>query len=144
VLEKETAMKMADMCFNWKVVAGLAVVGVGVWAVKPELIGAALPLLLVAACPLSMLFMMRGMGGGQCASQPQQSREAQRPTEVRGVALPGRIRDEDLADLKARATDLQGRHQEIVRAIARLEAEESPVVREAAAVARAADARVRG
>ncbi len=137
-------MKMADRCFNWKVVAGLAVVGAGVGAVKPDLIGAALPLLLVAACPLSMLFMMRGMGGGQCASQPQRSGEAQRPTAVRGVALSGRTRDEALADLKARATDLQGRQQEIVRAIARLEAEESPVVREAAAVARAADARVQG
>jgi len=137
-------MKMGGMCFNWKVVVGLAVVGLGIWAVAPNLLVAALPLLLVAACPLSMFFMMRGRGGGQCASQPQHSGEAQRPTEVRGVALPGRIRDEDLADLKARATDLQGRHQEIVRAIARLEAEESPVVREAAAVARAADARVPG
>lgn len=137
-------MKRGGMCLNWKALVGLVAIGLGVWAVAPNLIGAAVPLLLVAACPLSMLFMMRGMGGGQCASQPQQSGEAQRPTEVRGVALPGRIRDEDLADLKARATDLQGRHQEIVRAIARLEAEESPVVREAAAVARAADARVRG
>ncbi len=137
-------MKRGGMCLNWEALVGLVAIGLGVWAVAPNLIGAAVPLLLVAACPLSMLFMMRGMGGGQCASQPQQSGEAQRPTEVRGVALPGRIRDEDLADLKARATDLQGRHQEIVRAIARLEAEESPVVREAAAVARAADARVRG
>ena len=137
-------MKRGGMCLNRKALVGLVAIGLGVWAVAPNLIGAAVPLLLVAACPLSMLFMMRGMGGGQCASQPQQSGEAQRPTEVRGVALPGRIRDEDLADLKARATDLQGRHQEIVRAIARLEAEESPVVREAAAVARAADARVRG
>ena len=137
-------MKRGGMCLNWEALVGLVAIGLGVWAVAPNLIGAAVPLLLVAACPLSMLFMMRGMGGGQCASQPQQSGEAQRPTEVRGVALPGRIRDEDLADLKARATDLQGRHQEIVRAIARLEAEEAPVVREAAAVARAADARVRG
>lgn len=137
-------MKRGGMCLNWEALVGLVAIGLGVWAVAPNLIGAAVPLLLVAACPLSMLFMMRGMGGGQCASQPQQSGEAQRPTEVRGVALPGRIRDEDLADLKARATDLQGRHQEIVREIARLEAEESPVVREAAAVARAADARVRG
>ena len=56
-------MKMGGMCFNWKVVAGLAAVGVGVWAVAPNLLGAALPLLIIAACPLSMFFMMRGMGG---------------------------------------------------------------------------------
>lgn len=49
------------MCFNKKVIAGLVVVGLGILAFAPHLIGAALPLLLVAACPLSMLFMMRGM-----------------------------------------------------------------------------------
>src|SRR6266700_4655779 len=60
-----------QMCLNWKVLAGLAVVGVGIWIVAPQFALAALPVLLVAACPLSMLFMMRGMmhGGGRQASQ---------------------------------------------------------------------------
>jgi len=136
-------MKMGGMCFNWKVVAGLATVGVGIWAVAPNLIGAALPLLLVAACPLSMFFMMRGMGGGQCAHQPQQA-GAQRPAEANGLALSGAGHDEQVAELKARATSLQEQHAALAREIARLEAEGSPVVREAEAVARAAGARVRG
>ena len=52
------------MCFNWKVAGGLALVGLAVFAAAPNLIGAALPLLIFAACPLSMLLMMRAMSGG--------------------------------------------------------------------------------
>ena len=61
--------KLGGMCMNWKVLAGLGVIGLGVWAVKPGLIVIALPFLLMAACPLSMLFMMRGRDGGACATQ---------------------------------------------------------------------------
>lgn len=53
------------MCFNKKVIGFLAAAGLAVYLFAPNLIGAALPLLLVAACPLSMMFMMRGMSGGQ-------------------------------------------------------------------------------
>jgi hypothetical protein len=58
-------------CLNWKVIAGLAAVGLGVWVFEPGLMRAVLPLLVVAICPLSMLFMMRGMMGGQGAQQDQ-------------------------------------------------------------------------
>lgn len=131
-------MKTGGMCFNWKVVAGLAVVGLGIWAVAPNLVGAALPLLILAACPLSMLLMMRGMGGmggGQCASQPEQAGQP---------ALGGRSRDEQLADLKAQLSSLQVQQEGLAREISHLEAEDSPAVREAEAVARAAGERVRG
>jgi len=46
-------------CFNWKVVAGLAAVGLGVWLLAPEVAAGLLPVLLVACCPLSMLLMLR-------------------------------------------------------------------------------------
>jgi Protein of unknown function (DUF2933) len=59
-------------CLNWNVIAGLAVVGLGVWVFEPGLMRAVLPLLIVAICPLSMLFMMRGMMVGQGAQQDQQ------------------------------------------------------------------------
>ena len=54
------------MCLNKKVIAGLVAVGVGVVLFAPSAIGAALPLLFLAVCPLSMIFMMRAMpnGGG--------------------------------------------------------------------------------
>lgn len=56
-------MKMLKMCLNWKVLAALAAVGVGTYAVAPGLAVAALPILLLAACPLSMALMMYGMQG---------------------------------------------------------------------------------
>ncbi len=80
------------LCLNWKVLVGLAVAGLGIWIVAPSLVGAVLPLLLLAACPLSMLLMMWGMGGDRCAVQPASARPAQ------GSALST---DERLARLKA-------------------------------------------
>lgn len=106
-------MKHLGMCMNWKVVAGLAVVGLGVWAVAPNLIGAAAPLLLLAACPLSMILMMRGMGGmggNPVTAQPAQTSQ---PT------LVGDTREEQLTELKAR-------HEAIARAIAQMETERTP------------------
>jgi len=132
-------MKHGGICLNWKVLAGLVAVGVGVWAMAPNLIGAAVPLLLVAACPLSMLFMMRGMGdmgGRQATGQPRQTMLATAPAEQRPAG--------SLAELQARSAALAARHARIAREIAHLEAEGSPAVREAEAVARAADERVRG
>ena len=48
-------------CLNWKIVTGLASVGLAVFVVAPNLLAVVGPLLLVLACPLSMLLMMRGM-----------------------------------------------------------------------------------
>lgn len=55
-------------CFNWGVVAGLAAAATVVYLIAPVSFGAALPLLVLAACPLSMLVMMRAMGStsGRC------------------------------------------------------------------------------
>lgn len=55
-------------CLNSRVIAALAALGLGLWALAPGLAAAALPLLVVAACPLSMLVMMRAMGTGRTAS----------------------------------------------------------------------------
>lgn len=57
------------MCLNKKVLIGLAAVAVGVLLLKPSWFVAALPLLVLALCPLSMVFMMRGMKGGQTKSE---------------------------------------------------------------------------
>ncbi len=54
-------------CLNWKVIGALAAAGVGIYVFAPGWAAAALPLLIVAACPLSMLLMMRAMGPmGSC------------------------------------------------------------------------------
>jgi len=133
-------VKTGGMCLNWKVVAGLAVVGLGVWALAPNLVGAAVPLLLVAACPLSMLLMMRGMQGGQCASQPAQQSSSQ---PVGQQVRAGLTRDEQLAELKAELARTQAQQQAIAREIAELEIASAPAVRQAEAVARTAAHRER-
>ena len=57
-------------CLNWKVIGALAAVGLGIYLVAPGVAAAAVPLLVLAVCPLSMLLMMRAMGSmGQCATR---------------------------------------------------------------------------
>ncbi|MGH9119885.1 MAG: DUF2933 domain-containing protein [Acidimicrobiales bacterium] len=59
------------MCLNRKVLLGVGVVALGVLLFARDSLGSALPLLLVAACPLSMVLMMGGMSraqGRQCGT----------------------------------------------------------------------------
>jgi uncharacterized protein YdbL (DUF1318 family) len=48
-------------CFDRRVLIGLGVVVAGVLLVRPSWFAIALPVLVLAMCPLSMLLMMRGM-----------------------------------------------------------------------------------
>ncbi len=97
-------MKMLKMCLNWKVLAGLAAVGVGVYLVAPDLMLAALPILLLAACPLSMLLMMWGMQHTQGPGQ-------QTPQE----ADVGLTREERIARLRAQRAALADQIGELQR-----------------------------
>jgi len=128
--KRASTFNLLGMCLNWKVLAGLAAVGLLVLVVAPQFIGVALPLLLVAACPLSMLFMMRGMSGNGIANQ----------TASQTTQLPagGSTRDEQLAELQSRLSSVQAEQAAIARHIAEIESPEVPVVSEAEAVARAA------
>ena len=133
-LKRASTFNLLGMCLNWRVVAGLAVVGVIILVVAPQFIWAALPLLIVAACPLSMLFMMRGMAGG--GSQPPSQSSL-----MQGDSLPagGLTRDERLAELQTRLSNVQAESEAIARQIAEIESPEVPVISEAESVARVAD-----
>ena len=50
---------MLRSCFNPKVLVALGLVGAGVLVLEPGIFATALPVLLLAACPLSMLLMGR-------------------------------------------------------------------------------------
>jgi Protein of unknown function (DUF2933) len=54
-------------CLDRRVLIGLAGLGLAVLVVRPQWLGAAVPLLVVLACPLSMLLMMR-RGASSCAT----------------------------------------------------------------------------
>ena len=81
------------MCLNKKVIAGLAAIGVGVLLFAPNAIGALLPLLILAVCPLSMLFMMRAMSNGEssCSTGDNQQPPAQTATMDELAALRAEV-----------------------------------------------------
>lgn len=101
---------MLRMCLNWKVLAGLGMVAVGVGMYRPDLLGAALPILLLAACPLSMVWMMRAMN--------------HRDRAANGTLTPG-ISD-DPAELRARMNLLAAEQEQISEQLARLRTPASP------------------
>ena len=83
------------MCINWRIVGALSLVALAVFAVAPNLLGAALPLLVLAACPLSMLLMMRAMqGGGRCESRSDATAGDSRSESADGSAGSARLRAE--------------------------------------------------
>lgn len=103
--------KMLRACLNWKVIGGLALVGIGVWSVAPNLLVAALPVLLIAVCPLSMMFMMRGMHADQ------QGASVPRTEHGEGIATSA----QRLAELKGRLEQTRSEQESIRREIERLE-----------------------
>lgn len=102
-------MKMLKMCLNWKVLAGLAAVGVGVYLFAPGLLAEALPILLLAVCPLSMVLMMWGMQHTQ--GQGQQTRQE---TDV------GLTSEERIAQLREQQSVLADRIGELEQEETRL------------------------
>lgn len=95
------------MCFNWKVAAGLTAAGVAVFVVAPNLIGAALPVLIIAACPLAMVVMMRAMSGGsRCDTASNgtdgESNTATTPNEVASLQA-------EIDQLRAERSGMKGR-----------------------------------
>ena len=89
-------MRLLRACFDPRVLVGLAAVGVAIAVLAPGLVGAAFPLLLVAACPVSMVVMMLAM------RQPGQGL----PVAETGADRTSDLRRE-LLDLKARQRGLE-------------------------------------
>jgi hypothetical protein len=95
-------MNILKRCLNWKVLAGVALAAVGLFVYAPGFALAALPFLVLAICPLSMILMMGAMNnmngdgdksGAACAT---------------GKSRPA-SRQEELAQLKAQQHELAAR-----------------------------------
>ena len=81
-------LKVFGMCFNPKVLVGLAVIGLGtVVLVSPSAALRALPFLLMAICPLSMVLMLAGMGALKRgnAPLPKPANRADRALEIQDL-----------------------------------------------------------
>ncbi len=132
---------MRGFCLNWKVVAGLAVAGLGIWALAPQVWGAALPVLFVLACPLSMLFMMRAggrqgdqMAGAACAMPAQSAAPAAHAGQPAQSSFTG-SREMRLVQLKTELASTGARQDALARRISELELAALPAVHETEASA---------
>lgn len=154
-------MSMLKMCLNPKVLAGLAVAGLVILAIDPGLFVAALPLLILAVCPLSMLLMGKMMmGTGQastagaagaytCPMHPDVRSDQPGKCPQCGMALVGApketavARGESVEELRARLERMSADHAALAKEVERLrgpEADEesaSKAVAEAEEIARA-------
>lgn len=92
-------------CFNPKVLGGLALTALAVFLFAPGAFSAVLPLLIVAACPLSMVLMMRAMSGGQqCSSR---AIDAEHQTDATGAGSSTPAAEAEIARLRAEVDQLK-------------------------------------
>ncbi len=123
-------MRLFGICLNWKVIAGLAIAALGVWVMAPQLLAAALPVLILAACPLSMLLMMRGMGNmgnmgnmngmgaAAAAADGAEAADTLPGSGARAAARAPQRVDETVDDLRRRLERVQAEQDALVRHIA--------------------------
>lgn len=108
-------MNILRMCYDWRVLTGLAALGVGVFLVAPGIAAAALPLLILAACPLSMMLMMKSMGGQSMADHQAPAAEA-----------PSAPAGDRVAALRAELTELGRRQERLAAELAVIDADDAP------------------
>lgn len=89
-------------CLNPKVIGGLVVIGLVLWLLAPATSAAALPLLIVLVCPLSMGVMMWRMNrvGGGCSGSPGPGSPSVAPSVAVDEEL--RLAREEIAIARAR------------------------------------------
>lgn len=92
-------------CFNPRVLGGLALAAAAVFVFAPGAFAAVLPFLVMAACPLSMVLMMRGMPGGQCSTHGRQA--DQQPQTAGGAVPPTSASEAEIARLRAEVDQLE-------------------------------------
>lgn len=105
----------------WIVLGLVVLMGLGAWIAAPRVVLSALPFLLLAACPLAMVFMMAGMGHGGHGSHDHGmstiSPADTFSTDDRALAPQDRLRI-----LRARLGTVEAEQAHIARQLADLEA----------------------
>jgi len=89
-------MSILRYCLDRRVLAVLGVIALAMALFAPRALGAALPVLLVAACPLSMVVMAVAMSRSSTPAVPSSSLESMR-TELTELAERQRRLEGELA-----------------------------------------------
>jgi len=76
-------MEMKRSQLVWMALPALAATGVGIYVLAPGIVVAVIPYALLAACPVSMLLMMKFMHGSQGTPQEDQADPAQEESLAR-------------------------------------------------------------
>ena len=87
------------------VLVALAAVGTGLALFAPNMIAGAVPLLIVAACPLSMVVMMRTMGGHQSTPAMRPDGSGDRESQLRDRLAAAQLEQLGLEHELARLDD---------------------------------------
>jgi hypothetical protein len=104
-------------------VALLALAAAAAWIANPRLVLAALPYLLIIACPLAMMFMVGGMGHGQMSGMAGSEGHHGGAAEET-PALAGLSRDEHVRALRQELTRLSWRQEALRQDLEQLEGEQ--------------------
>lgn len=116
---------------NWRVIAGLVVVGVALFLFAPKLAANSLPVLVALVCPISMLVMVVSMG--RMNMQGRQSEVSET-----APALQNLNRQQQLQQLEEQLERVQLQQREIARQLPPLEPRQTePKVAVAAGAGRA-------
>jgi hypothetical protein len=107
---------LTSCCLHWKILVGLGMVGLAIGIVAPGTLAAAIPLLIVAICPLSMIYGMRGMMGSGQQNSGQRHSDHAHGEEPAGTDRAAQLRAElDSIDTRAATVADQLRTSEPVR-----------------------------
>lgn len=115
----KTKVNVLGMCFDWRVLVGLVAIGIAIAVLAPQLTLSALPLLLLAACPLSMMMMVM-MNRTDKDSTSVSSRRL--VNSLPASTLPSR--EEQLAQLREHLQQLQTQQDVLAHQISTLEQSE--------------------
>ena len=97
-------MSMLRYCFDRRVLAVLGIIALGTAILAPRALGSALPLLILAACPVSMVVMAVAMGRAGAPAKTTSSVESMR-AELTELTERQRRLEHDLA-----AVETEGAH----------------------------------
>lgn len=118
----KTKINLFGMCFDWRVLLGLAAIGIGIAVFAPQLLSLNLVYLLaVLACPLSMLLMMNMMGQAKEKEPSSTANLGQR--QVAGIDGAASS-PEQIAQLRAQLQSLQEQQRRVADQIDALEQSE--------------------